>query len=130
MGYSVYWNEKQARWCGYGVPAYCDHPNCTEEIDRGMGYVCGEPLQDEFGCGLYFCAKHRPKVRRPRGSRSCYENCSRCAAYKPPYKIKKPEHPHWVYHVLNDESWAQWREEHPETVAAYRNLKAEKGEWR
>lgn len=36
VGYDTNWH----RDIGYGVPAECDHPECTERIDRGLGYVC------------------------------------------------------------------------------------------
>ena len=33
MGYELY--ENGPRFAGYGVPAWCEHPNCANEIDRG-----------------------------------------------------------------------------------------------
>jgi hypothetical protein len=126
MGYAVYWNESQKRFCGYGVPAYCDHPTCKEEIDRGMGYVCGEPLQDQFGCAMYFCTEHTGLPRTPRGEHRSYPKCKRCSEYKTPYKTTwswgggKPEHPEWIDHLLFDESWAEWRSLYPDQV---KNLK-------
>lgn len=117
MGYAVYWSNNQQRYCGYGVPAYCDHPKCNEKINRGMGYVCGEPLQDQFGCGGYFCSKHRNHVRQPRGEDQCFENCQRCGTYKRSYKFTKSEHPEWVEHLLKDASWRDWRKENPAQVS-------------
>ncbi len=38
MSYAVGNCGKHKRHIGYGVPAICDHPDCTEEIDRGLGY--------------------------------------------------------------------------------------------
>jgi hypothetical protein len=38
LGYDTTWN----RDIGYGVPAYCDHPDCHKKIHRGIAYVCGE----------------------------------------------------------------------------------------
>lgn len=38
MSYAVGNCEKHKRHIGYGVTAICDHPDCTEEIDRGFGY--------------------------------------------------------------------------------------------
>lgn len=125
MGYAVYMNDKQGRWCGYGVPAYCDHPKCNEEIDRGMGHVCGEPLQDQFGCGMYFCSKHLPHSRKPRGEDRYYENCTRCGDYKQPYKLTKGEHPDWMNHLLTDESWAEWRKENPADVEKFQKALAQ-----
>lgn len=45
---------------GYGVEAICDKPDCNVEIDRGLAYVCGgDPRGGKFGCGRFFCEKHR-----------------------------------------------------------------------
>lgn len=103
IGYDAHWD----RDIGYGVPAYCDHPTCHAKIDRGLAYVCGgEPYGGDKGCGLYFCGEHL----------SCGSLCSRCSRSKPPYAAK-PDHPAWMRHKLTDESWRQWRDEHPEEVA-------------
>lgn len=111
MGWSIGWDRHWQRDIGYGVPAYCDHPKCNEVIDRGLAYVCGsEPKGGDHGCGLYFCAQHR------LGWRGDSLVCSRCAKYRTPYAAK-PDHPDWIRHKLTDESWAQWRAEHPDEVA-------------
>ncbi len=53
MGWSI--GSDGDRDIGYGVPAECDHPDCTAEIDRGLSYVCGgDPYGGEYGCGLFF----------------------------------------------------------------------------
>jgi len=58
IGYDEHWN----RDIGFGVPAACDHPDCTNAIDRGVEHVCGgEPYGGDSGCGLYFCDDHRKK---------------------------------------------------------------------
>lgn len=113
VGYDSNWN----RDIGYGVPAYCDHPRCSKEIDRGLAYVCcdSEPYGGERGCGLFFCGDHRTYDGR----------CKRCAAYKPPYKHPKPDHPDWIEWKLTDPSWEQWRVENPAAVAALSTHKAE-----
>jgi hypothetical protein len=109
MGWSLGYDSNWGRWIGYGVPAWCDHPKCMEEIDRGLAYVCGnEPYGGEKGCGLYFCPKHQVDFD---------QRCPRCARYKAPYKHPKPEHPQWIEHVTTDESWAEWREENPKAFA-------------
>ena len=41
MGWSLGYDRNWKRDVGYGVPAICDDPECTEEIDRGLSYVCG-----------------------------------------------------------------------------------------
>ena len=106
MGWSIGFDSHWNRDIGYGVPAFCDHPSCDAEIDRGLSYVCcdEQPYGGERGCGLYFCSKHR-------GVR-----CARCRNRKPPYPAK-PDHPTWIQHKLTDESWAQWRAENAGEVA-------------
>jgi hypothetical protein len=101
IGFDSHWE----RDIGYGVPAFCDHPRCRVEIDRGMAFVCGgEPYGGDHGCGLYFCAKHLS------GAPS---QCARCRNRKPPFPAK-PDHPRWLHHKLTDASWATWRAEHME----------------
>jgi hypothetical protein len=74
MGYAHY-VLADGREAGYGVEATCDEDGCTEKIDRGMGYLCGdEPGEDEFGCGKYFCGRHL--YGGPRASRG--GQCKRC----------------------------------------------------
>lgn len=101
MGWGLGYDEKWKRFIGYGVPAYCDHPGCGEEIDRGLSHVCGysEPYGGEEGCGLYFCYEH--------GAESL---CERCRGKKPPFD-PKPEHPDWLKHQAEDPSWEEWRQE-------------------
>lgn len=41
MGWAIGYDTTWGRDIGYGVPATCDYPSCTEAIDRGLGYVCG-----------------------------------------------------------------------------------------
>jgi len=101
MGWSLGYDDNWKRDIGYGVPAWCDHPKCQAEIDRGLGCVCGgEPYGGERGCGLFFCGKHGGGML-----------CPRCRAYKPPYKRIKPDHPEWIHWKMTDESWAEWRKE-------------------
>lgn len=109
MGWSLGFDPNWNRFIGYGVPAFCDHPGCDAEIDRGLAYVCcgQEPYGGERGCGLFFCPKHQ---HGPEG------RCIRCLRLQPPYKRIKPEHPRWVAQLLFDKSWAQWRRENPKEV--------------
>jgi hypothetical protein len=103
MGWSIGFDTNWNRDVGYGVPAFCDHPSCKAEIDRGLSYVCGgEPYGGDKGCGLYFCREHL----------SVGQRCSRCRHHKPPFRAK-PDHPDWIRHKLTDDSWAPWRAEHP-----------------
>jgi hypothetical protein len=59
MGWAYCGEDDKGRPIGYGVAAACDHPACTEEIDRGLGRVCGTMHGGESGCGGYYCEKHR-----------------------------------------------------------------------
>jgi len=116
MGWSIGFDSHWQRDIGYGVPAYCDHPRCKAEIDRGLSYVCGgEPKGGEYGCGRYFCSRHLFNTpRRP-------QRCQRCCNRKHPY-APKPEHPRWIRHKLTDESWQRWREENPHEAARLASL--------
>ncbi|MFH8405530.1 hypothetical protein ACH4FX_12255 [Streptomyces sp. NPDC018019] len=62
MGYMYYEVTRQdgvTIEAGYGVPAVCEKDGCDEEINRGLGCLCGEvPGGDEYGCGRYFCGWH------------------------------------------------------------------------
>lgn len=99
MGWSVGFDTNWGRDIGYGVPAYCDHPECSAEIDRGLSHVCSE--QEPYGgdgCGLYFCSAHQ----------SAIGECERCQQGEEPF-TPKPEHPRWIAHKRTDKSWARWR---------------------
>lgn len=112
MSWSIGYDDNWKRDIGYGVPAYCDHPGCGEEIDRGLGCVCGgEPYGGEKGCGLYFCGKHL---------RAFPQLCERCNAENPePFKAMR-EHPDWIRHKLEDPSWEEWRSKNPTRCKAMR----------
>lgn len=108
MGWSIGYDGNWKRDIGYGVPAFCDHPRCKAEIDRGLANVCGgEPYGGDEGCGLYFCEKHG-------GGRLC----ARCDAKEGNPFTPKPDHPDWIRHKLTDESWGKWRAENAAEVAS------------
>lgn len=117
MGWSIGTGEN-GRDIGYGVPALCDHPKCSKEIDRGLSYCCGGYFS-EYGCGLYFCGKHLPCSRKPHGSEDGVELCHRCMRYRPPFEPKE-DIQKWIDHKLTDGSWEEWRQENPEFVKKYR----------
>lgn len=120
MGYACYHVSEHDRFCGYGVPTICEHPKCNEEIDRGLAHACGdEPGGREAGCGLYFCSKHLPGYRKPRGDWRYRQLCHRCTAYRNPFPVK-PELKRWMRWILTDGSWAEWRKEYPKDAEAYR----------
>lgn len=121
MGWAV--GEFEGRDIGYGVPAICDHPECDERIDRGLGYICGngEPYGGEDGCGLFFCMEH--------GGGTLCERCellhdalrSNPDDANPDWPgpfAPKPDVPEWIAHKLTDGSWQQWRDAHPEAASA------------
>lgn len=110
IGFDPHWK----RDIGYDVPATCDHPGCEEEIDRGLGYVCGgEPYGGEHGCGLYFCGAHLFV-----GRKGC--RCLRCShGLEGPFEAK-PDRPLWLRWKLRDETWRLWREENPDEVKRIR----------
>lgn len=131
MGWSIGWDTRWNRDIGYGVPATCDHPGCGAEIDRGLGYVCGdEPFGGEHGCGLFFCGKHTEWTgRRGTDRRVTHPQlCERCAkrSKRGPF-TPTPDHPTWIRHKLKDPSWKQWRDENPEGVALLKKALSGKG---
>jgi hypothetical protein len=121
MGWSL--GSDQGRDIGYGVPAYCDHPECNEVIDRGLAYVCGgDVVGGEFGCGLFFCSDHLGYVVKENEPMSP-QLCDCCAKRYSDEESEeffdpKPDHPDWIRHKLTDESWEQWRSENPDWVKA------------
>lgn len=119
MGWSIGWDTNWNRDIGYGVPAYCDHPDCNEEIDRGLSYVCGsEPHGGDRGCGLYFCSSH---LLMPCSSRLPGQLCQRCYPRAKPSFAAKPDHPEWLSWKLSDSSWKRWRKENPKEVKRIRH---------
>lgn len=122
MGWSIGYDSTWKRDIGYGVPATCDHPGCGEQIDRGLGFVCGgEPYGGEHGCGLFFCSKHRQIAGDRRENASL---CARCYRGRSPFK-PTPDAPEWIEHKLTHASWARWRDKHPDEVARLRAALAE-----
>jgi hypothetical protein len=102
MGWSLGYDGDWERDIGYGVPAYCDHPDCNERIDRGLSYVCG----GEHGCGLYFCWMHLHEADHG-------QQCERCINEQEPFDAK-PDHPLWTEFKMTDPSWERWRRKRTE----------------
>jgi len=48
------------REVGYSVEAECDREGCHEQINHGLGFLCGRMhgQDDDTGCGGYFCGRH------------------------------------------------------------------------
>ncbi|MFC8531917.1 hypothetical protein [Nocardia sp. NPDC057227] len=115
MGWSIGYDTNWKRDIGYGVPAQCDHPDCTEEIHRGLAYVCGsEPYGGEHGCGLYLCSVH---LLYAEVDDEVVQVCGRCASDAEPF-TPKPDVAEWLRWKLSDASWAEWRGENPAEVEA------------
>lgn len=102
MGYSVYWAND--RWQGYDIPAYCDVKGCENKIDRGMGYQHEE--DNEGSTPNVFCCNDH--IDEPLVNLELDEGLR--------------EHPDWLKHILNHDSWEQWRNENTEYVKDYQNL--------
>lgn len=112
VGFDMDWN----RWIGYGVVAYCDHPKCNEEIDRGLGYVCGsDPYGGEHGCGLYFCEKHLFSDSDHKVF-VCEKCCKDDLLYSEQKFDPKSEHPKWIEHIKTNESWKEWRRDNSDNI--------------
>ena len=58
MGYGFCGKDDHGREFGYLVISTCDHPDCDAEIDRGMGFACGEDHFKDHSCRGYYCADH------------------------------------------------------------------------
>ena len=111
MGWSIGYDTNWKRDIGYGVPAKCDHPECNEDIDRGLSYVCGGELYGgDKGCGLYFCGSHL--FIGEDGTQLCEQCLDGKESFNP-----KPDTAEWIQWKLTEESWQQWRDENPEAVA-------------
>lgn len=79
MGWANCGEDSQGRPIGYAHEATCDHPECTERIDRGLSYVCGNMHgEDEFSCEKYYCENHRTNYVEVDGDR-VERVCDACA---------------------------------------------------
>ena len=81
MGYGTYLLP-DGREAGYNVDAVCDEPGCTQQIDRGLAYLCGDRplgLGLTTGCGGYFCGDHLFLGCGQRVNGGATSACSRCA---------------------------------------------------
>jgi hypothetical protein len=118
--WSIGFDERWNRDVGYGVPATCDHPECSAEIDRGLSYVCGGDMYGgERGCGLHFCEKHLfISARLP-------QLCERCSKRKRSF-LPKPDVKKWTDFKMTDENWEEWRKENGLVRAASLDKEGEK----
>lgn len=119
MGWSLGFDSNWKRDVGYGVPAVCDHPDCSEKIDRGLSYVCGNDIYGgERGCGLFFCG--RDMTCTAFGP----QLCERCAKRRKPFDAK-PDVFEWIDWKLTDPSWQKWRDENRDEVERLRAVLSE-----
>lgn len=119
MGYGYYTVSIDGleRHAGYAVVCLCDHPDCSEEIDRGLSYVCGsEPGETERGCGRYFCGEHMKYRTYGRGKDAeDVQVCEECKARRKPWPMK-PDLPHalngirWFTPEDEAEAMEMWRQ--------------------
>lgn len=139
MSWAIGFSENQNRDVGYAVPAICDHPGCTAEIDRGIAYMCCEISPDHHAtCGGFYCAYHRESYiygdelddmdeseleahNIDKDSDAVAEaiddgDIVKCL-HEPIEKGK--ENAAWLEHCLKDETWQDWRNENPAMVTAY-----------
>jgi hypothetical protein len=137
MGWAV--GERDGRHIGYGVPAECEQPECRVDIDRGLDFACGGGVTGKYenNCGRFFCHGHLYYVAVVDGELVLDDDlteeqrfdddlewvavCARCATRKDPFPMK-PDSREWAIHVLNDISWAEWREDNPQRVNAMRQI--------
>ncbi len=84
MGWANCGTDPKGREIGYAHEATCDHPDCHEEIDRGLSYVCGGMHGgDGIGCGDYFCGEHMTymETKAPyKFMQKCVQVCYECEA--------------------------------------------------
>ncbi|AII28223.1 hypothetical protein VC74_gp47 [Mycobacterium phage Sparky] len=130
MGWSIGYDPQTNRDIGYGVPAWCDHPDCDTKIDRGLSYVCGGAAYGgDHGCGRYFCEAHLGFAYDADGDDlvdadgECLPQMCKpcCTSHEHPDNPVQPfppksDHPEWINHKLTDPSWQQWRDENPDEV--------------
>lgn len=120
MGWGYGFDSKWQRDIGYGVPAFCDHPGCEKEIDRGLYYVCcgQQPYGGEHGCGLYFCDDHQfffENEEDEEDERNGVTMCERCLGGQEPFE-PSGDTAEWIVHKLTDPSWEAWRTDNPDEV--------------
>lgn len=142
MGYQVFDQniQGQFRLSGYGVPAYCDYPGCSEKIDRGMGYACCGAIHHSDSCGGFYCANHSTPIMSENELEDLDEEEKETvlASYglteaplfdengiaylcsHPPIEFK--EHPDWIKHISKDKSWSKFRKEEHENFNALKAL--------
>lgn len=142
MGYEVFEQDIQGhfRFAGYGVVAYCDHPQCNAVIDRGMDYACCGGIHFDGSCGGFYCIEHETPVMHEDELEDLDEEETQhiLSSYgltevptfdeygiaklcnHPPIEFK--EHPDWIKHISTDKTWSKFRKEKPEQFKALQDM--------
>ncbi len=80
MGWADCGTDSKGRPIGYAHQATCDEPGCSEQIDRGLSYACGDMHGETAeGCENYFCEAHRQNPVQTADGRTILV-CTTCAA--------------------------------------------------
>ncbi len=78
MGWGNCGSDNNGRPIGYNHAAVCDHEGCSNKIDRGLSYACGDMHgETEYGCDKYFCSEHRDNCVEDDGDFT--RVCNSCA---------------------------------------------------
>jgi len=110
MGWSDCGDDSKGRPIGYGFEAICDHPGCTEVIDRGLAYACGSDHGGgEWFCEDYFCSAHL-RHSLPIDDRDC-QVCDACYAEALAYAKANPEDANELVEFFTDMGEDGFREE-------------------
>jgi hypothetical protein len=96
MGWANCGTDSTGRPIGYAHEGTCDHPGCTEKIDRGLDAACGGMHgEDVYCCEKYFCNAHlRNSVRFSSHS---WAICDACA------EALRGDPESWEYDAEKDE---------------------------
>jgi hypothetical protein len=114
MSWAVGEDEELGRDIGYGIPSFCEHPDCNEVIDRGMGCACGGEHGNHRGCNRYFCERHLYYAWGGEGVDATVDLlagqlCAMCVNDGPGRFPTKPDMLAWTYFKMTDPSWHRWR---------------------
>lgn len=86
MGWS-YGVTPEGREVGYGVEAKCDLDGCEADIDRGLGFLCGQMHGgwEDGRCANYYCQDHLYFGMRGQTCEECVKQEDRGSDCEHPY---------------------------------------------
>lgn len=117
MGWANCGEDSKGRPIGYAHDATCDHPGCTEQINRGLAYACGGMHGDtEYSCEGYFCEKHRQQCLPVDGR--LQQVCDACYAEWRAYAIANPDDSEELIKYFVDWEGEDWAEPDPPAASA------------